>query len=140
MERILSTNHPMLKNTLHPILLTCLALMASFHSAGQVTDPMYRIAKIKVDAKHLEEYKKALREQMESAVKSEPGVLSYTAVADRKDPSMITIFEVYADRQAYESHISTSHFRKYKETVKDWVLSLELMDTELVLRAGKEGF
>ena len=36
--------------------------------------------------------------------------------------------EIYADRAAYESHITTPHFRKYKEGTLDMVLSLELVD------------
>ena len=101
---------------------------------------MYRIAKIKVDGNQLEKYKSALQEQMDAAIKLEPGVLSYTAVSDKKDPSVITIFEVYASPEAYQAHTSAPHFKKYKETVKDMVLSLELIDTELVVRAEKEDY
>ena len=101
---------------------------------------MYRIAKIKVDGNQLEKYKSALQEQMDAAIKLEPGVLSYTAVSDKKDPSVITIFEVYASPEAYQAHTSAPHFKKYKETVKDIVLSLELIDTELVVRAEKADY
>lgn len=101
---------------------------------------MYRIAKIKVDAGQLDKYTSALKEQMNAAIKSEPGVLSYTAVADKKDAALITILEVYANPEAYQSHILTPHFKKYKETVKDMVLSLELMDLEFVARAKKADY
>lgn len=98
---------------------------------------MYRIAKIKVDSNQLEKYKLALQEQMNTAIKLEPGVLSYAAVADKKDTTMITVFEIYASLEAYQLHIVTPHFKKYKETVKDMVLSLELIDTELIVKAKK---
>lgn len=98
---------------------------------------MYRIAKIKVDVNQLEKYKVALKEQMNAAIKVEPGVLSYTVVADKKDSSLITILEVYANLEAYQSHILTPHFKKYKDTVKDMVLSLELIDAELIERIHK---
>lgn len=109
-------------------IFSCICLTAT----AQVTTKMYRIAKIKVDANQLELYQVALKEQMNTAIQLEPGVLSYTVVADKKDPSAITIFEVYSNHEAYQSHIATPHFKKYKETVKDMVLSLELIDTELV--------
>ena len=80
---------------------------------------MYRIAKIKVDVNQIEQYKSALKEQMNAAIKLEPGVLSYTVVADKKDASLITIMEVYANLEAYQSHILTPHFKKYKDTVKN---------------------
>ena len=101
---------------------------------------MYRIAKIKVDINQLEKYKVALKEQMNTAIKLEPGVLSYTVVADKKDLSLITILEVYANLEAYQSHILTPHFKKYKDAVKDMVLSLELIDTELIVRVHKDDF
>jgi quinol monooxygenase YgiN len=112
----------------------------SFTATAQVDTKMYRIAKIKVDANQLERYQVALKEQMNTAIQLEPGVLSYTVVADKKDANSITIFEVYASLEAYQSHIATPHFKKYKETVKDMVLSLELIDTELVARVQKADY
>ena len=114
--------------------------LISFNSNAQLKNKMYRIAKIKVDVNQLEQYKVALKEQMNTAIKVEPGVLSYTVVADKKDLSLITIMEVYANLDAYQSHILTPHFKKYKDTVKDMVLSLELIDTELIERVHKSDY
>ncbi len=114
--------------------------LLSLTATAQVNTEMHRIAKIKVDANQLERYQVALQEQMNAAIQLEPGVLSYTVVADKKDASSITIFEVYASLEAYQSHIATPHFKKYKETVKDMVLSLELIDTELVARVQKADY
>ena len=100
---------------------------------------MVRLAKITVDPSQLEKYNAALKEQMATAVSVEPGVLTYYAVADKKDPSKITILEIYADTAAYKSHIETTHFKKYKETVKNMVTSLELVDVDLIASAKKPG-
>ena len=112
----------------------------SLNSNAQDSHKMYRIAKIKVDARQLDKYTTALKEQMNAAIQLEPGVLSYNVVADKKDATQITILEVYASPEAYQSHIVTPHFKKYKETVKDMVLSLELIDAELVARVQKEHY
>lgn len=112
----------------------------TFNSKSQNTNRVYRIAKIKVDKNKLVEFQRALQEQMNTAIEIEPGVLSYTAVADKKDATMITILEVYSSIEAYQSHILTPHFRKYKDTVKDMVLSLELIDTDLVVSAKKSKY
>jgi quinol monooxygenase YgiN len=98
---------------------------------------MVRLAKIKVDPMQLDKYNIALKEQMTTAVRVEPGVLTYYAVADKSDPSRITILEIYADTAAYQSHITTTHFMKYKETVKNMVKSLELVDVNLICSALK---
>ena len=44
---------------------------------------------------------------------------------------------IYADTSAYNSHIATPHFKKYKETVKDMVKYLELVDVTLIAAAKK---
>jgi quinol monooxygenase YgiN len=129
-----------MKRFILPAQFFCICLIISFNSNAQINNNMYRIAKIKVDINQLEKYKVALKEQMNTAIKVEPGVLSYTVVADKKDLSLITILEVYANLEAYQSHILTPHFKKYKDAVKDMVLSLELIDTELIERVHKDDF
>ena len=129
MERIL----------LSTLLIGLFISIASYTNA-QDAIRMYRIAKIKVDAGQLEKYKSALQEQMNTAINIEPGVLSYTVVADKNDATVFTILEVYASAAAYQLHISTPHFKKYKESVKEMVLFLELLDTELVARIQKSDY
>ena len=101
---------------------------------------IYRIAKIQVDSTQLDHYNAALKEQMTTAIAVEPGVLSYYAVSDIKEPSHITIFEIYANLAAYNAHIQTPHFKKYKEAVKDMVKSLQLEDVSVIASAKKSGF
>ena len=121
------------------IMMTVFTLLAGTKVMAQKKTTMYRIAKIQVDPAQLEKYTIALNEQMNTAIRLEPGVLSYYAVADKKDPSQITIFEIYADSAAYRAHIETAHFKKYKETVKDMVKSLQLEDVDLIGSAKKPG-
>ena len=106
---------------------------------AQEKNQMVRLAKITVDPLQLEKYNAALKEQMTTAVRLETGVLTYYAVADKCDPTRITILEIYADTSAYNAHILTPHFKKYKETVKDMVTSLELVDVTLIGSAKKPG-
>ncbi len=59
----------------------------------------------------------------------EPGVLTLYATAEKDSPENITILEIYADRAAYESHLKTPHFQKYKQGTLKMVKKLELIDT-----------
>jgi len=115
-------------------------VLLSNHAMAQSKKQMVRLAKIKVDPQQLEKYNPALKEQMATAIRLEPGVLTYYAVADQKEPSHITILEIYADTTAYQKHILTSHFKKYKDTVKDMVQSLELVDVNLIAAAKQPEF
>ncbi|MBS1526175.1 MAG: antibiotic biosynthesis monooxygenase [Bacteroidetes bacterium] len=100
---------------------------------------MVRLARIEVDPAQLDQYHAALKEQMNAAIKNEPGVLTYYAVSDKADPSHITILEIYADTTAYQAHIQTPHFKKYKTTVQNMVKKLELVDVNLIAAAKKNG-
>ena len=66
-----------------------------------------RIARIVVDSAQLKAYYAALREGMEMAVRKEPGVLDLWAVAEKGHPTHITVFEIYADEDAYKTHVQT---------------------------------
>jgi len=115
-----------------------LALLTS-NSMAQQSKQMARIAKITVDPEQLQQYHYALKQQMATAVREEPGVLTYYAVADKENPANITILEIYADSAAYKYHIQTPHFKKYKETVQHMVLSLKLVEVDLIASANKPG-
>ena len=96
-------------------------------AAGQRGSALIRAygSKIEVDPALLDAYNAALKLQMNTAVTVEPGVLTYYAVADKNNPSHITILEIYADTAAYKAHIETPHFKKYKATVQNMVKKLK---------------
>ncbi|HZY35715.1 MAG TPA: putative quinol monooxygenase [Mucilaginibacter sp.] len=120
------------------IALFIMTVLMYTSAHAQQKNQVVRLAKIQVNPARLESYKAALKEGIETAVRLEPGVLTYYAVADKNDPSHITILEIYADSAAYQSHIETPHFKKYKNAVKDMVKSLELVDVNLIAVATKQ--
>ena len=64
----------------------------------------------------------------EISLRTEPGVLTMYAVAEKDNACRITILETYASQKAYKSHIASAHFQKYKQGTLDMVQSLELID------------
>jgi len=110
------------------IITLAMVTIDSVNLSAQDGTSYMRIAKITVDNTKLDDYVSALKEQMQSALRLEKGVLAYSAVQDKKDPSKITILETYASADAYQAHTQTEHFKKYKTTVADMVKQLELID------------
>lgn len=46
------------------------------------------------------------------------------------------VFEIYRNRAAYEAHLASDHFKKYKATVEKMVRSLKLVQrTPIMLGA-----
>jgi len=96
-----------------------------------------RLAELQIDPGQLEKYKAALREEIEVSIRLEPGVLALYAVSVKGDPAQIRIFEMYADAAAYEAHLQTPHFKKYKISTQGMVKSLVLVETDPVLLGAK---
>ena len=98
-------------------------------AAQEAHQPYLRLAEIEIDPSQIEPYRAAVQEQIEAAIRLEPGVLALYAVADKENPSQVFVFEMYADIDAYKAHIETAHFKKYKMATQDMVKSLKLRDT-----------
>lgn len=89
---------------------------------------LVRLSKITVDPSQLDAYNAFLKEEIEASMQLEPGVLTLYATAEKDAPHKVTILEIYADRAAYESHLKTPHFLKYKQGTLHMVKELELVD------------
>ena len=115
------------------VVLSALIISVIFFSidaSAQQNNLKVRIAKIEIDSAQLTEYRQALAEHAKIAVKVEPGVLALNAVYDKEHPTMVTVFEIYASEDAYQVHIKTPHFLKYKNGTLKMVKSLQLIDVQ----------
>jgi quinol monooxygenase YgiN len=107
-------------------------------AAGKERQGQYvQFAEIEIDAAQLEDYKAAVREQIETAVRIEPGVLALYGVSEKDNPTPIKVFEVYRDVDAYKSHLESAHFKKYKATTEKMVKSLKLVQTTPIMLGSK---
>lgn len=91
---------------------------------------LVRLSKITVDTEQLEAYNAYLKEEIEASMSFESGVLTLYAVAEKDNPNKVTILEIYADKDAYEKHLKTPHFKKYKQGTLSMVKNLELIDVK----------
>ncbi len=99
--------------------------------------PVVRMAELEIDPGTLEAYRALLTEEIEASVALEDGVLSLNAVSIKDRPHVIRILEVYADKEAYEAHLRTPHFLKYKNETAGMVTSLTLVDVEPIVMRSK---
>lgn len=122
-------------------LLLATLLMAPFQDLAKNEDERFiRLVKIEIDPSSLEEYVLILKEQMQTAIQIEEGVLEYTVVNEKDNPHLFTLIEIYKNYNAYQDHIKTSHFLKYKTSTQKMVQSLELIDVNMVKAVNKDSF
>ena len=96
--------------------------------SAQTDELMIRIAELEIDSSYLVEYNKILQEESHASVQLEPGVIAIFPMYQKQDPTQIRILEIYANKEAYESHLKTPHFLKYKSSTLKMVKSLKLVE------------
>jgi quinol monooxygenase YgiN len=101
------------------------------------TATVVQIAEIEVDPAQLEAFSSAVKEEMEAAVRLEPGVLAIYAVADKSDPGYLRFFEIYASEDDYRVHRETEHFKKYLAITGPMVRSRRLLETVPIQLSSK---
>ena len=103
--------------------IVVIAVLGALIAAGAKTmeQPLVRIAELEIDAGQVEAYTNALREEIETSVRVEPGVLALYAVSVKGQPNQIRIFETYKDAAAYANRIYKRHTsRSTKLRLKVW--------------------
>jgi quinol monooxygenase YgiN len=106
-------------------------------SAETGQDRVVRLAELEIDPAQLEPYIAALQEEIATSIRVEPGVLTLYAVSVKNHPTQIRLFEIYANTAAYEAHLRSPHFEKYKSRTAGMVRSLRLLETEPILLGAK---
>ena len=87
---------------------------------------LVRIAEIEVYPQYLSEYLAFANEVDRLSVEREPGVICLFPMQSAEDPTLIRILEIYASEDAYQSHLKTDHFQKYKQGTLHMVKDLKL--------------
>jgi quinol monooxygenase YgiN len=120
-----------------PLIASCLFLAAPRGYSQQGDDRIVRLAELEIYPDQLEAYKAALKEEISTSIRVEPGVLTLYAVSVKDHPEQIRLFETYRNAAAYQAHLQSPHFKKYKEQTKQMVKSLTLLETDPILLGSK---
>lgn len=119
-------------NNLFTYLLFVAMFLTYSNMSAQKKDMMVRISEIEIYPEYLSEYLAILKEESSASVKLEPGVLAIFPMYQKTDSTQVRILEIYNDNNAYQSHLKTPHFQKYKTTTIKMVKSLKLVDMNTI--------
>jgi autoinducer 2-degrading protein len=73
----------------------------------------------KILPEHLDDYVTNMRVCAEKSNK-EPGCLRYEVMQDTNDPTMMCLFQVFKDADAYQSHQDTEHHIAWANMSRGW--------------------
>ena len=120
----------MKRTFLDKVLLTVMSLLAVACSGDKAAKGdgtmIVRLAEIEVYPEHLQEYLEYANEVDRVSVEQEPGVVCLFPMQSAEDSTKIRILEIYASEEAYQSHLKTEHFQKYKQGTLHMVKDLKL--------------
>ena len=85
-----------------------------------------RIAEIVVYPQYMKEYLAFANEVDRLSIEREPGVICLYPMQSAEDSCQIRILEIYASEEAYQQHLKTDHFQKYKQGTLHMVKDLKL--------------
>ena len=89
--------------------------VSALESEGRLIHPQY-----------LTEYLAFANEVDRLSIEREPGVICLYPMQSAEDSCRIRILEIYASEEAYQQHLKTDHFQKYKQGTLHMVKDLKL--------------
>ena len=95
-------------------------------AATATANMIVRIAEIEVYPQYMKEYLALANEVDRLSIEREPGVICLYPMQSAEDSCQIRILEIYASDEAYQQHLKTDHFQKYKQSTLHMVKDLKL--------------
>jgi autoinducer 2-degrading protein len=75
---------------------------------------------VHVKADHREAFIAACLDNARNTIQ-EPGNLRFDVLGQADDPNRFLLYEVYRDQAGAKAHKDTAHYKRWAETVKDWM-------------------
>ncbi len=113
-------------------IIAAMALVRPTPAPAESAEMLVRVSEIEIEAAHLAEYTAILKAEAEASVRLEPGVLAIFPMYQKDQPTQIRILEIYSSHAAYELHLQSAHFQRYKTSTLHMVRSLKLVDMSAI--------
>lgn len=118
-------------------LIAVSLLLRGVAHAQEKPMPYVRLADLQIDPGRLEAFKAAAAQHAEAVLRDEPGALALHAMAEKGNPAHIRVVELYKDEAAYDAHLRTPHFQRFRAATEAMTTSRALFDTVPVLLGAK---
>lgn len=92
------------------------------------TSEIVRLSKVTIRSEMIQPYLAAVAECGRISMARESGVRMMYSMQSKQSLNCVTILEIYQDQEAYDRHIQTPHFLRYKQDTLQMIQKLELLD------------
>lgn len=96
-----------------------------------------RWSELEIDPAQLDRFAVLASENLQQTRLTEPGVITFHSAAEQGHPNRIRVLEIYADANAYNAHLETAHFQKFRSATGEMVVSRRLFEAIPVMLGAK---
>jgi len=99
--------------------------------------PYVRWSEMEIDPTWLDRFQRLTEENVRETRRTEPGVLAFYAAGEKDHPNHIRVLEVYADTNAYQAHLQSPHFQRFRDGSGHMVRQRQLFEALPVTLGAK---
>lgn len=83
-------------------------------------------------------FRRAMVANARASVRDEPGCRRFDVLEPKGESDRILLYEIYADRAAFDAHVRSAHFAAFQVEVADLVSEKWVVEYDLVCEASAE--
>jgi quinol monooxygenase YgiN len=84
----------------------------------------------------LEPFTAAVRENAALSVRDEPGCRRFDVLTPRDGSERIVLYEIYDGRAAFDAHLETPHYARFKEATQEMIAGRVMLECDLTENAA----
>lgn len=104
---------------------------------GETSMAYVRWSELEIDLEQLDTFKTLAEENVCETRRTEPGVIAFYWASEKDHPDRIRVLEIYADTNAYQKHLQSSHFQRFRAGSAQMVINRGLFEAIPVMLGAK---
>lgn len=99
--------------------------------------PYVRWSELEIDTAWVDSFKPLAEKNVRETRRTESGVLAFYSASEKDHPNRIRVLEIYADTNAYQAHLQSPHFQKFRSDTGQMVTNRKLFEAVPVILGAK---
>jgi quinol monooxygenase YgiN len=79
-----------------------------------------------IKVEYADAFRAAITENAAASLANEPLCEQFDVCVDASSPSKFFLYEIYANRDAFDDHLASAHFQQFSALVAPWVVSKQV--------------
>lgn len=77
-------------------------------------------------------FRQRVLQQAQDSLREEADCLRFDVCIDPENNARVCLYEIYTDKAAFDTHLSSDHFKRFDSEVSDWVEAKSIRTLNLI--------